>query len=139
MVDRVELLNPSTMHPPVGYSHVAMVRGGKLVFVAGQASIGPTGEVVGPGDHTLQAEQTFRNLGLALEAAGGTFRSLVKLNIYVIDIRALPEIRAVRDKYIDTAHPPASTAVQVSRLLRPDLLLEVEAVAVVGYLRAASR
>ena len=95
--------------------------------------------MVGPGDHTLQAEQTFRNLGLALEAAGGTFHSLVKLNIYVIDIRALPEIRAVRDKYIDTARPPASTAVQVGRLFRPDLLLEVEAVAVVGYLRPASR
>jgi enamine deaminase RidA (YjgF/YER057c/UK114 family) len=58
------------------------------------------------------------------------------LTIYVIDIRALPEIRAVRDKYIDTAHPPASTAVQVSKLFRPDLLLEVEAVAIVGENRS---
>jgi enamine deaminase RidA (YjgF/YER057c/UK114 family) len=135
MVDRVEFLNPPTLHKPVGYSHVATVRGGKMVFIAGQVAIGPDGEVVGPGDHTLQAEQTFRNLGLALEAAGGTWHSLVKLTIFVIDIRALPEIRSVRDRYVDTAHPPASTAVQVSKLFRPDLLLEVEAVAVVGYLR----
>jgi enamine deaminase RidA (YjgF/YER057c/UK114 family) len=134
MVDHVELSNPPTMHPPVGYSHVARVGGGSLVFVAGQVSIGPTGEVVGPGDPALQAEQVFRNLGLALEAAGGTFRSLVKLNFYVIDMRALPEIRAIRDKYIDTAHPPASTAVQVGKLFRPELLLEVEAVAVVDDL-----
>jgi enamine deaminase RidA (YjgF/YER057c/UK114 family) len=136
MVDRVEYLNPSTMHPPVGYSHIAIVRGGALVFIAGQAALGPSGEVVGPGDHSVQAEQVFRNLGLALEAAGGSFHSLVKLTIFVIDIRALPEVRAVRDKYIDTTHPPASTAVQVSKLFRPDLLLEVEAVAVVGEHRS---
>jgi enamine deaminase RidA (YjgF/YER057c/UK114 family) len=130
MTDRVELLNPPTMHPPVGYSHVARVRGGTLVFIAGQVGLSPAGDIVGPGDVTLQAEQVFQNLGAALEAAGASFRSLVKLTIFVIDIRSLPEIRAIRDRFIDTAHPPVSTAVQVGKLFRPDILLEVEAVAV---------
>ena len=127
--DRVDFLNPSTMHPPVGYSHVARVRGGGLVFISGQVALDPSGVVVGPGDYTRQAEQTFQNLGLALEAAGTNFHSLVKLTVFVTDIRGLPEIRAVRNRFIDTTRPPASTAVQVSRLFRPELLLEIEAIA----------
>ena len=129
--NRVDFLNPPTMHPPVGYSHVARVLGGGLVFISGQVAIDESGTVVGPGDYSRQAEQTFKNLGLALEAAGTTFRSVVKLSIFVTDIRGLPEIRAVRNRYIDVTHPPASTAVQVSRLFRPELLLEIEAVAAV--------
>jgi enamine deaminase RidA (YjgF/YER057c/UK114 family) len=129
--ERVTLLNPTAMHRPVGYSHVARVRGGGLVFVSGQVSMDQDGTVLGPGDYTVQAEQTFRNLGLALEAAGANFHSLVKLTIYIIDIRGLPEVRAVRNKYIEAARPPASTAVQVGRLFRPELLLEIDAVAAV--------
>jgi enamine deaminase RidA (YjgF/YER057c/UK114 family) len=128
---RVELVNPPSMHKPVGYSHVARVRGGGLVFVAGQVALDAAGVVIGPGDVVLQAEQVFQNLSRALEAVGASFGTLVRLNIYVTDIRSLPEIRTVRNKYIDTAHPPASTAVQVSRLFRPELLLEIDAVAAV--------
>ncbi len=125
----MDFLNPPTLHIPVGYSHVARVRGGGLVFISGQVALDESGSVVGPGDYLRQAEQTFKNLGLALEAAGTNFRSVVKLTIFVTDIRGLPEIRSVRNRYIDVAHPPASTAVQVSRLFRPELLLEVDAVA----------
>jgi enamine deaminase RidA (YjgF/YER057c/UK114 family) len=128
---RVELSNPPTMHKPVGYSHVARVRAGGLVFVSGQVALDENGIVIGPGDVTLQAEQVFKNLEAALVAVGSGFRHLVRLTIYVTDIRGLPEIRAVRNKYIDAAHPPASTAVQVSRLFRPELLLEIDAVAAV--------
>jgi enamine deaminase RidA (YjgF/YER057c/UK114 family) len=129
MAGRIEFLNPSNLPTPVGYSQVAKVRGGTLVFVSGQAAIDATGNVVGPGDYTVQAEQTFRNLDAALRAAGGSFHSVVKLTYYLVDIHGLPEIREVRDRYIDTSRPPASTAVQVSRLFRPDLLLEIDAVA----------
>ncbi len=129
MAGRIQYLNPATMATPVGYSHLAKVRGGSLVFISGQVALDASGAVVGPGDYVLQAEQTFRNLGLALQAAGGTFQSLVKLTIYVLDIRGLPEIREVRDRYVDPAHPPASTALQVGRFYRSELLLEVEAVA----------
>ncbi|MGP8072271.1 MAG: RidA family protein [Thermoplasmata archaeon] len=129
--NRVEFLNPPTMHPPVGYSHVARVSGGGLVFISGQVALDPSGTVIGAGDYSRQAEQTFKNLELALQAAGTTFRSVVKLTIFVTDIRGLPEIRKVRNQFIDPEHPPASTAVQVSRLFRPELLLEVEAVAAI--------
>jgi enamine deaminase RidA (YjgF/YER057c/UK114 family) len=131
MAGRIQFLNPETMATPIGYSHVAKVRAGPLVFISGQASLDPSGNVVGPGDYALQAQQTFRNLGLALQAAGADFRSVVKLTIYVLDIRGLPEVRAERDRHVDPAHPPASTAIEVGRLFRPELLLEVDAVACV--------
>lgn len=127
--DRVRVHNPATIAPPVGYSHVAEVRGGKLVFIAGQVAIDPTGQVVGPGDYRKQAEQVFKNIGLALEAAGGSFRDLVKITVYILDFAHAPEVREVRDRFIDIHHPPTSTAVQVSRLFRPEILLEVDAVA----------
>jgi enamine deaminase RidA (YjgF/YER057c/UK114 family) len=126
---RVALSNPTALWPPTGYSHVAEVRGGKLVFVAGQVAFDSKGAVVGVGDYRAQAEQVFRNLQSALQSAGATFRDVVKLGFYVLDVAHLPEVREVRDRYIDREHPPTSTAVQVVRLVRPEFLLEVDAVA----------
>jgi enamine deaminase RidA (YjgF/YER057c/UK114 family) len=126
---RVTVHNPPTLWPPTGYSHVAEVRGGKLVFVAGQVAYDSKGTVVGVGDYRAQAEQVFRNLELALNSAGATFRDVVKLGFYVLDVAHLSEVREVRDRYVDREHPPTSTAVQVTRLVRPEFLLEVDAVA----------
>ena len=70
--DRLRLYNPPDLAPPTGYSHVAEVRGGKLVFVAGQVALDQKGALVGPGDYRAQAEQVFRNLERALAAAGAT-------------------------------------------------------------------
>jgi enamine deaminase RidA (YjgF/YER057c/UK114 family) len=64
-----------------------------------------------------------------VEAAGGTFRDIVKLNVYLTDTSKLADYREVRDRYVDINHPPTSTAIQVAALFRPDLLIEVEAVA----------
>jgi len=86
--------------------------------------------VVGPGDPEAQTRQVFANLSRALEAAGVSFTDVIKLNYYVTDITMLPVVRAVRDEYVDTARPPASTAVQVSALAMPDLMIEIEAWAV---------
>jgi len=127
--ERVRIHNPPSIAPPTGYSHVAEVRGGTLVFVAGQVALDAAGALVGPGDYRAQAEQVFRNLGAALTAAGATFRDVVKLTIYVLDVAHLPEIREVRDRFVDPRRPPTSTAVQVSRLFRPDVLVEIDAVA----------
>ncbi len=129
---RVRIHNPTTMASPKGYSHVAEVRGGKLVFIAGQVAMDPTGALVGGGDYRLQAEQVFQNLGRALEAAGGTFRDLVRISCYLVDLSHLPEVREVRDRYVDREHPPTSTAVQVGALFRPEYLLEIDAVASVA-------
>lgn len=78
-----------------------------------------------------QAAQVFANIDAALKAAHASFADVVKLTFYVTDVTKVPALRIVRDKYVDTAHPPASTLVEVRRLVRDDLLLEVEATAVV--------
>ncbi len=73
--------------------------------------------------------QVFRNLVGALEAVGATTRNLVKLTTFVTDVSQLPAFRAARDTFLDPAAPPASTLVQVTRLFRPEFLIEVEAIA----------
>jgi reactive intermediate/imine deaminase len=113
---------------PPGYSHA--VRAGGLIFISGQVPLDEAGAVVGEGDMAAQARQVFRNLGAVLEAAGATFADLVKLTYFVRDIAAVGEIRSARDEFVDTADPPASSLVEVCRLFRPELLIEVEAVAV---------
>ena len=126
-----ELLVPNTMPKSVGYSQVATVTGGTIVFVAGQVALDKSGNVVGKDDFRAQVQQVFENLKAAVEAAGGTFDDVIKLNSYVLDLSHLAEFREVRDKYVNVNNPPASTAVQVPRLFRPEFLVEIEAVAVV--------
>ena len=128
----IRFTNPPAISAPVGYSHIAEITGGRLVFISGQVALDADGNLVGPGDFAAQAEQVFANLKAALESVGADFRSVAKLNFYVTDFSQLQAARDIRDRYVDTANPPASTAVQVSRLFREDLLIEVEAVAVVA-------
>ncbi|MET9297558.1 RidA family protein [Streptomyces sp. NPDC003077] len=120
---------PEGVAPGNGYSHVVMGTG-RLVALSGQVALDAEGEVVGAGDAAVQARQVFENLRGCLAATGATFDDVVKLTYYVTDVAHLPAIRAARDACIDTTRPPASTAVQVSALYRPELLLEVEAFAV---------
>jgi reactive intermediate/imine deaminase len=129
--DNFQLLIPETMPKSVGYSQIAAVSGGKIVFISGQVALDKSGNVVGNGDFHAQVEQVFENLKAAVAAAGGDFNDVIKLNTYLVDFSHLQEFREVRDKYIDVKNPPASTAVQVSRLFRPAFLVEIEAVAVV--------
>ena len=128
-----EIFSPATLPPPVGYSHVAKVTG-TLVYVAGQVSADASGKLVGEGDLEAQAEQVFKNLKLAIEAAGGTMADIVKMNVYLVaevDQDEIPKFRAVRDRYINTAKPPASTLAVISRLARPGWLIEIEAIAAI--------
>jgi reactive intermediate/imine deaminase len=129
--DNFQLLIPETMPKSVGYSQVAAVTGGKIVFIAGQVALDKSGTVVGKDDFRAQVQQVFENLKAAVEAAGGDFSDVIKLNSYLLDFSNLQEFREVRDKYVNLKNPPASTAVQVSRLVRPEFLVEIEAVAVV--------
>jgi enamine deaminase RidA (YjgF/YER057c/UK114 family) len=125
-------INPETMHHPTGYTHVVEVTAGRPVYIAGQVALDPTGKLVGPGDIRAQARQVFDNLGAALEAVGARFEQVVKLTYYLLDASQLPVVREVRDRYVNIQQPPASTAVEVRRLARDDLLIEVEAVAVIA-------
>jgi reactive intermediate/imine deaminase len=117
--------------PAVGYSH-AVSATGRFVAIAGQVAMDANGELVGPDDPAAQAEQVFENLGLALAAAGASFKDVIKFGVFVTDISILPAVREVRNRYVDTDMPPASTAVQVSALFRPGYMIEIEALAVVS-------
>jgi enamine deaminase RidA (YjgF/YER057c/UK114 family) len=120
---------PEGLAPGPGYSHAVTGRG-RWVATAGQVAIDEAGKLVGSGDPEAQTRQVFINLGRALAAAGASFTDVVKLNYYVTDITMLPAVRAIRDEYVDTARPPASTAVQVVALAMPDLMIEIEAWAI---------
>ncbi len=107
-----------------------VVQSGNQVYIAGQTAMDETGQVVGEGDIEAQTRQVFQNLQKCLEAAGAKFDQVIKLNIYSTDLDAhLGAITKVRREYFPQ-EPAASTTVQVSRLVHPDWLVEIEAVAV---------
>ena len=124
-------IKSDTLPPSPGYSQAVEVRPGRIIYIAGQVSVDRAGKLVGEGDMRAQAQQTFENLKAALEASGAKFENVVKLNYYVLDVAQLLAVREVRDKFVNMANPPASTAVEVRRLFREGFLIEVEAVAAV--------
>jgi enamine deaminase RidA (YjgF/YER057c/UK114 family) len=132
MAANLRFLNPDTMSKPPGYTHVVEVTGpGRMVYIAGQLGLEPSGKMAGGGsDFRAQAVQAFENVKSALAAVGGTFEHVVKINNYLVDMSHLPIFREVRDAYVNTKAPPASTLVAISKLARADALFEVEAVAV---------
>jgi enamine deaminase RidA (YjgF/YER057c/UK114 family) len=131
--ERIRFLNPPELAPPPGYSNIAEVRRGRIVYFAGQVAIDAQGRLVGDNDFGAQAEQAFRNLGSALAAVGCTPRHLAKLTVFVRDMRRIGDYRAARDLFFATTDPPACPAVtliEVSRLFAGEYLIEIEAVAV---------
>jgi len=127
----VKHVNPPALSKPTGYTHVVEVSGGRTLYVSGQVALDRTGAVVGRGDLKAQTKQVFENLKAALAACGATLDDVVKITVFVTDASQIQTVRDVRDAYF-TKDPPASTAVEVSRLVRPDLMIEVDAVAVVA-------
>jgi enamine deaminase RidA (YjgF/YER057c/UK114 family) len=105
-------LNPPTLPPSRGYTQVVEVPPGtRMVYISGQVPLDAAGNVVGGGDFRRQAEQVFANLGVALAAVGATFDDIVKINYYLRDVSHLAELRAVRDRHVNTSAPPASKCV----------------------------
>jgi enamine deaminase RidA (YjgF/YER057c/UK114 family) len=127
-----QFLNPPTLSPTSGWTHVVTVTGGKTIYVSGQVSVDARGEVVGKGDLRKQTQQAFENIKHALAAVGASFKDVVKTNLYVVGLKPeqVPVIREVRSRYVSAEHPPASTLVGVSALVGADWLIEIEAVAV---------
>ena len=111
------------------YSHVVVAAGQRMVFVSGQLARNGDGQIVGPGDMRAQIRQVGENLRLALEAAGATLNDLVKTTTFVTDIDAFFQHVDVRHDYLGVGLP-ASTTVEVRRLSHPDLMVEIEAMAV---------
>lgn len=116
-----------------GYSTSVQVDLGTstMVIISGQVALDKDGNLVGKGDLARQTSQVFINIKTIIEEAGGTMDDLVKIGIYLTDARQIQPFRDVRDKFINIKNPPASTLVQVSGLFRPDLLVEVEATAII--------
>jgi 2-iminobutanoate/2-iminopropanoate deaminase len=128
---RIQRYNPSALEtPPKVYCQVIKVMGGRLVFVSGQASIDAKGVIVGKGDIEAQARQAFGNIEKALKAVGAAFENIVKLTIFMKDVRDRPKVAAIRAELFGEM-APTSTVVEVSGLAEPELLVEVEAIAVV--------
>ena len=130
-----EIINPAELAAPRGFSHGILVTGGKLLFLAGQDASDREGHIVAPGDLAGQLDQALHNLGIVVQAAGGTMTDIVKLNIFVRD----------RDGYKASLKPlgevfrrhfggyyPALALFEVSGLFNNDALIELEGFAVVG-------
>ncbi|HYT89624.1 MAG TPA: RidA family protein [Gemmataceae bacterium] len=130
---QTQFLNPPTLCPTFGWTHVVTATGGKTVYISGQVSVNERGEVVGKGDFRAQTEQTFENLKQVLAAVWATFRDVVKMNLYVVGLKPehVPMLREARSRYVNAEQPPASTLVGVAGLVGADWLIEIEAVAVI--------
>jgi len=110
------------------YSHVVVVEARKTIFVSGQLARDAQGNVVGAGDMRAQIRQTGENIKAALAAAGATLNDVVKTNTYVTDIEEFFKHTDVRMEYFGAL--PTSTTVEVRKLAHPDMMVEIEVIAV---------
>jgi 2-iminobutanoate/2-iminopropanoate deaminase len=131
--DTVKFVTSPDISVPPGFSHAAIVTGGKLIFISGQVGLDQQGQIVGKDDFRAQVNQAFINLRAALAATGAKPEHLVKLTYYVVGLNRdrLAAIREVRNSFVNNVNPPTSTLIGVAALFREDALIEIEAVAVI--------
>lgn len=131
--DIISALRPDSVLATTSYSQGIRIDMGTtfLVFIAGQVAIDERGNIVGAGNMRQQTEQVFVNIRRIIEAAGGTTDDIVKLTLFLTDMANAGVVREIRGKFVNNNRPPTSAIVQVSRLFRPEYLIEIEAIAVV--------
>ena len=134
MAFRVEHLNPAGMPSNPAFSQAVVVRGaGTTIYVGGQNGVAADGSVVGEGDLAAQTEQVFRNLEMVLAAAGATLHDIVQWTIYTLQgLDPRPAIEVFQWAWGTSAPPPAISVVAVASFIRPQILVEIAAVAVVA-------
>jgi 2-iminobutanoate/2-iminopropanoate deaminase len=124
----LERINPDDLGKPIG-PYVNSVRAGRMLFISGMVAFGPDGQVVGKGDPEAQMVQVMENVAANLRAVGADFNDVAKVTIFVTDIGFRTRLSPIRERYFKGDNP-ASTLVEVSALAHPDLLIEMEAIAV---------
>ncbi|HEX7382131.1 MAG TPA: RidA family protein [Nevskiaceae bacterium] len=130
-----EAINPKSMYDSVryGFSHATRSRGGTVIHCSGQVGWDATGKLVGPGDVAAQARQALANLKQVLKEAGATPADVVRMKVFVVNHKPeyLESVGAAIGEFYGSASPPASTWLGVQSLALPELLIEIEATAVV--------
>jgi 2-iminobutanoate/2-iminopropanoate deaminase len=128
---RTEAINPWEWQNRAGFSQAWRVDGASsIVFISGQAPISPEGQLVGEVDFDAQVRQVLENLVKVVEQAGVTLENIVKLTVFLTDVTKLPVYTRIKSEFF-RGEQPASTAVGVTALARPEMMIEVEAIAVV--------
>lgn len=122
-----DLINPSELHPAPGFSHIAVAKGSRLVFVAGQVALRPDFSIIGENNLAAQTEAAMRNLEIALAAIGATFEDVVRRTIYTTQPTEFETITAAIEKVQGSSEHPAQTIAGVSGLALPGLMIEIEA------------
>ncbi len=124
-------MNPDGIANPSASGFSAVVKAGNTVYIAGMVAQDVDGNVVGAGDTEAQTRQIWRNIEVAVQAAGGSLSDIVKTTTYVTGIEHGPAVRAVRGELFPS-NPPTSTLLVVSELANPAYVVEIESIAVIG-------
>jgi enamine deaminase RidA (YjgF/YER057c/UK114 family) len=129
-IPTTRFINPPQIAASPVYTHVVETSARRTIYISGQVALNQSGHIVGENDLYAQTVQVCENIKFALAAVGATYADVIKLTTFMLDITQIQILRDVRQQYINLSNPPASTTVEVSRLFRPGLLIEMDAIAV---------
>jgi enamine deaminase RidA (YjgF/YER057c/UK114 family) len=121
-----QIVNPSAIHPPAGYSHCVHATGSRLVFLAGQVALDTNFQLVGEGDLRAQTRQAMANAQHALDELGADWNDVVKATVYTTQPHEYETVGAAMAEAMNGVEPPAQTIAGVTGLALPELLIEIE-------------
>ena len=129
--DDIRFVNPDGLFKPATFSQIAIAKGDTVVFISGQTARDEKSVIVGAGDVKRQAEKVFENLRVAVEAAGGSMGDIARITTYIVGLKPEDRLWIGEMVKVHFPKPPAHTLVGISALAVPELLIEIEAIAVI--------